>query len=242
MKNSKEYSEKLKKLYRSLKRGYPKVQKLRYDEPLDALVYGIISENMSEAATRSAMKRLAENFVDLNDLRVSQNDEIMEMLGDDSPVAADTALTLCKVLKAVFDKYNTVSLGPLKKMGKRPARQVLESLEGPSRFTVDYCMLTCLQSHAIPLTKRMLDYLKGNELVYPDSDAEEVGGFLIRLIAAKDGFEFYALLRQESESGRLAKKAVTRKKSTVRPKKKTVKKTKKKATKTTKKTKTKSRK
>jgi hypothetical protein len=89
----------------------------------------------------------------------------------------------------------------------------------------------------------MLDYLKGNELVHPDLDAEEVGGFLIRLIAAKDGFEFYALLRRESESGRLAKKkAVTRKKSTVKPKKKTAKKTKKKATKTTKKTKTKSRK
>ena len=36
MKNSKEYSKEIKKLYRSLSRKYPKIQKIMYDEPVDA--------------------------------------------------------------------------------------------------------------------------------------------------------------------------------------------------------------
>ena len=54
MKDSKEYSRKVQKLYRSLKRKYPKPQKVIYEEPLEALVYAIISENMSGKAAQSA--------------------------------------------------------------------------------------------------------------------------------------------------------------------------------------------
>ena len=110
MKNSKEYSKKVHKLYRSLKRKYRKVQEVIYDEPADAVVYAIVSENLSETATQSAIKRFADYFVDLNDLRVSRAEEIVEVLGSDTPLTRDIASALTMVLRAVFDKYNTVSL------------------------------------------------------------------------------------------------------------------------------------
>ncbi len=210
MKNSKDYAKKIQRLHRSLSRKYPKAQKVIHDEPADAIVYAIISAELSKKATESAIKRFAGYFVDLNDLRVSQPEEIVEMLGADTPVTRTIASTITMVLRAVFNEYHKVSLEALKKIGKRPARQILEKLEGTSRFVVDYCMLTSLQGHAIPLTKGMIEYLTNKELVYPNADEQRIGGFLAKQISAKKGYEFYALLRRESEARRSKKKKKTK--------------------------------
>ena len=226
MKNSKEYSRKVQKLYRSLKRKRPKVQRVVYDEPTEALVCAIVSEKMSGRASQSAIKKFADYFVDLNDLRVSRAEEIVEVLGADTPVTRDIALSLTRALRAVFDKYNTVSLKALKKIGKRPAKHALEKMNGVSPFVVNYCMLTSLQGHAIALTKKMIDYLRSNELVHAEADEQEIEGFLARQISAENAYEFYALLRHQSESrtgGRKKKiahkaktKAATKTKKTTR--------------------------
>jgi endonuclease III len=232
MKGSREYSKKLRKLHRSLKSKYAKPQPVVYEEPLEALVYGIVSEWMSEAATQSAMKRFADYFIDMNDLRVSRVEEIVEMLGGEPAVARDTAATLARVLRAVYDKYSTVSLKTLKKMGKKPAKQVIEKLDGVSPFMADYCTLTSLQGHAIPLTKAMVDYLISQELVHPEADERQIGGFLSRQVSASNAYEFYALLRRESESRRAAGKRKTTRKTKPSAGAKTEKKKKKKKAKT----------
>ncbi len=214
MKNSKEYSERINKLYSSLKRCHPKVDSVVYDDPVDALVHAVVSERMSESATQSALKKFGEYFVDLNDLRVSRAEEIVEVLGEDTADTREVASSLTNALRAVFDKYNMVCLKGLKKVGKKPAKQILEKMSGVGRFAVGYCMLTSLQGHAIPLTQRMMDYLRSNELVYPEADERQVEAFLARQIPASNAYEFYALLRRESESrGGRIKRTTTRKSS-----------------------------
>ena len=212
MKNSREYSQKVHKLYRSLKRKYPKAKKVIYDEPVDALIYAIISEKMSETATQSVIKKFAGYFIDWNDLRVSRTEEIVEILGGDTAVTRDITLTLTSALGAVFDRYNTVSLKALRKIGKRPARQTLEKMNDLSRFVVSYCMLTSLHGHAIPLTKKMIDYLKSEQLIHPDADEQQIEGFLARQISAENASEFYALLRRQSEARKAKTKKVKTKK------------------------------
>jgi endonuclease III len=220
MKNSKEYTKKVQKLYRSLKREHPKFQQAVYDEPTDAIVYAILSENMSETAAQSAIKKFADYFVDLNDLRVSRVEEIIEVLGGDTPVNRQIAATFNKILMAIFNEYHTISLMALKKAGKRPAKQILEKLDGTSAFIVNYCMLTALEGHAIPLTSKMIEFLKSNDLVDPDADEQDIEGFLTRQISAKSGYEFYALLRHKSELPVTAKRQGTKKKTTHKTKSK----------------------
>lgn len=200
MKNSKDYAGKIQSLYRELKRKGTKVEAVTYEDPLEALIYGVLCEKMSQAESLSAQKRLKKNFVDLNDLRVSSMLEIMEMIGKEGAEFRETAQRIINILKLVFESYNLVSLKELVAMGKRPAKQSLEKIEGVTKFSVDYCFLTSLGGHVIPLTERMVNYLKENELVNPDSDADEIEGFLSRQIAAKNGYEFYALVREESET------------------------------------------
>jgi endonuclease III len=229
MKDSKEYSKKIKRLYRSLSRKYPKPQKVTHDEPADALVYAIIRNEFSEKATQTAIKKFADYFVDLNDLRVSKAEEIIEMLGSDTPVTRDIASIIVRVLTAIFNGYHRVSLESLKKTGKRPAKQALEKMDGTNRFVVDYCMLTSLQGHAIPLTKKMVEYLRSNELVHAGTDEQEIEGFLAKQIPAKNAHEFYALLQCESEKGtgrKKKKKAKTTRRKTAKKTTKTKKKTK----------------
>jgi endonuclease III len=213
MKNSGLYSRKIREFYRPAKLKGQKPEKVTYDEPVDALVYAIISEKITRSHADSVIHKLKEHFADLNDLRVSRVDEIAETIGGEEQAAMETASAIVKILTSVFIKYNVVSLGALKKMGKRPARQFLERMEGVSRFAVDYCMLTSLQGHAIPLTKKMVEYLIENGMVHPSSDEQEIEGFLARQISAENAYEFYALLRSRSESGRGESKG---KKKTVR--------------------------
>ena len=62
MKNSKEYSKKILSLHNSLKRKYPKVEKITHKQIVDSLIYGIICEKFNEKDTDSAIKRFSDYF------------------------------------------------------------------------------------------------------------------------------------------------------------------------------------
>ena len=184
-----------------MKREYGKVKKVSINEPVDSLIQGILSENMTDSAAQSATRKLAGHFVDWNDLRVSRPDEILEAIGKDSGDMRATALVLTRALYSVFNRYDIVSLDVLAQMGKRSARQALAKLDAVSPFVCDYVMLTSLKAHAMPLTPKMIEYLKAEELVHPKADGADIQGFLTRQISATKAYEFYVLLRQESEKG-----------------------------------------
>jgi len=207
MKNSSEYAKNIKKLYRSLKRRHKKTDKVEFDDPIDALVYAVVSENMTESQTQSAIKALKGYFVDWNDLRVAAVEEIIDVIGRNVTASRRIATALVNSLRSVFEKYNTSSLLALRKLGKRPAKLVLEKLADTTPFVVDYCMLTALNGHAIPLTTQMTEYLKANELAHPEADYAQIEGFLARQISSRNAYEFYLLLRHESESGKKTKRS-----------------------------------
>jgi endonuclease III len=227
MKDSKEYSPRLTKLVRSLKKGSDKPEAPTYADPIEAVVYALISESMAEAAAGRTYKRIKSHFVDLNDLRVSRVEEIVDVFRDNSEQAEKAARAVTHVLNTIFEKTDRISLDNLGHEGKRQAHKELTEIEGMTPFAVSYCFLTALGGHAIPLTQPMLDYLKQNEIVHPDASPEDIAGFLERQIAASDAYEFYVLLRNEVEQG------ASTSESEAAPKKKAVKKTKKTAKKTT---------
>jgi hypothetical protein len=205
MKNSNEYGKKIAKLYRSLKQKHAKVKKREFDDPAKAIVYAIISENMYKSAAKSVFKNMEAHFVDSNDLRVSRAEEIRDVMDIASEDSEKIASKLTEFLGAVFIKYDTVDLKELKEIGKRQARKDLEGLGILSRFVICYCFLTSLGGHAIPLTKEMIEYLKDSELVHPDASDDEIEGFLERQISAANAYEFYTLMREQSEKGRKKK-------------------------------------
>jgi len=206
MKNSKEHAQRLQRLYRELKRAYPGVERAVYDDPVEALICGIINERMHESAAQRAFRDITRAFVDWNDLRVSRVEEVAEALGRKTASCRATALALTTALRGIFDEHHRISLANLKKLGKRPARQGLEKIEGVSRFVVNYCLLTSLEAHAVPLTGEMADYLRRLGVIDPGANDEQIESFLTRHVPAKNAYEFYVLLRRESEALKVMRK------------------------------------
>jgi hypothetical protein len=52
----------------------------------------------------------------------------------------------------------------------------------------------------------MIEYMRNNELVRSNADEREIEGFLARQIPAENAYEFYSLLRRESEAGEVKEK------------------------------------
>lgn len=233
MKNSKDYSGKVKKLFREWKRRASDLIPAFYEEPLDAVVVALISEHCTDEDARKIYKRMQSHFVDLNDLRVSRNEEILEVINDHTETAQTAAQAVTRILNQVYDRYDTMSLAVLKNMGKRQGRKELEELNGMSRFAVDYCFVTALGGHAVPLTESMKSLLGREELIHPEATEDEIHGFLERQIPAADGWAFYCLLRAAAE-GTLKEQAASdsgaaEKKTARKSKKKTTRQTTKKA-------------
>jgi len=211
MKKSKQYSPKVKKLFRSLKKQYKKPSPPEYENPIDALLYAVLCEKLSEKTAKTTLKRFNQHFIDLNDLRVSRSEEIVELINEDPQISKQIAQSITGVLNSVFNRYNIVSLKSLLKAKKRSARRILEKFDGITPFAVNYCMLTALQAHAVPLTEKMVEFLKSKDYLNPDADINDVNAFLTRLVPAKNAYEFYALVRRKSEVTIKQKKKTTRK-------------------------------
>jgi hypothetical protein len=201
MKNSKEYSPKIEKLLKSLKKEAAAVAMPTYTDPVDAIVYAFISSFTTEANASKLLKRIDGHFVDINDLRVSRPEEILEVFGEQSEQAAASTQAMTAVLNAIFEKFDKVSLNSLNEEGKRQARKDLEDIPGMTSFAAAYTFLTALGGHAVPLTDAMIQYLRQNELVHPEANPHEVESFLERQVSATEAYAFYAKLRAEAEGG-----------------------------------------
>lgn len=227
MKDSRKYSPKITKLFASLKRKSEKHTMPQYTDPIDAVVYALVSEHVTEPVSDRIYKRMMKHFVNLNDLRVSRREEILDVFGDSFETADNVAATISQVLNTIFEKKNTVNLAILGQEGKRQAHKELSEIEGITPFAVSYCFLTAMDGHAIPLNAAMLQYLRDGQMVHPGATDAEIAGFLERQIAAADAYDFYMLLRQEAEQTKpdskpkehaARKKTVTKKAGTAKTK------------------------
>lgn len=219
MKDSKKYAKDISKLYRYLKQNSGKAKPVSYEDPIEAIVYAVVSERMKASTAKSVAKKLLRHFVDLNDLRVSRCEEIVDIFGVDTADSHKTATSLTGVLNSIFCKFNEVSLSSLEDSGKRQVKKDLESLRYISSFVMSYCFLTAFHGHAIPMTQEMIDYLKVNGLVHEKSSDPDIAGFLERQITVANAYEFYYLLREESEKQSSKTQKVVREKAAILAKK-----------------------
>jgi len=200
MKDSKIYAKKIAKLYRDMKKEYGKVKPIKYDDPIEAVVFGILCQYLTLPAARSALRKIRKHFVDLNDLRVSRDEEVIEVLGKNGEDIKTIAREMSESLNAIFYKFDTISLNSLREEGKRQAKKELEDLGKITQFAISYCFLTALSGHAIPISQSMSDYLRVEELVHPKAKLADIEGFLERQNKSDEAYEFFMLLKTHSDA------------------------------------------
>ncbi|MFA5291768.1 MAG: hypothetical protein WC496_01890 [Phycisphaerae bacterium] len=225
MKNTTQYSQKIKKLFNALKKGAEKPKKPAYQDIVEAIVFAVLCQNSTESAAKAAIRKFQSHFVDINDLRVARIEEIVEVVGSDITNIEKTAGVLTSLLNAIFQKYDCLAPEDFAAIGKKNSREILEKFNGITAFICDYVMLTALNAHAVPLTEKMIEYLKTYDLIDPQWDNTQITSFIEKQISASDAYAFYAIIRHDSElaSSKAASILSESKKDTAKKKPKSVK-------------------
>jgi hypothetical protein len=205
MKDSSEYTARLKKLCNRLKREKGAASVMGDEEPADALtelVRACLTAGATEAKAQAALNKFNSYFVDFNELRVCRPEEMAEVLGNQFPAAKDIAVQILGLLNQIFARRDTLSLVDLAASGKREAKVFLESLEGITPYVVARVMLFSLSGHAFPLHEQMVAMLRGEEVIDSAAPLDDIQGFLERQIPAKNLIKTYRLLRRHADNYR----------------------------------------
>jgi endonuclease III len=217
MKHGTLYAKKLKKAQSRI-RGCGAQWTPHTTDPIEHLIVAVLSQETSVQRAEKAMRRLREDMVDYNELRVSSPAEVSASLQDHVPHPVQRAKALNNLLNAIFRSRYSVSLDGLSSRGVREIKSYLEGLDGITPYVTAYMLLWSLGGHAIPVNDPTLEMLRREELVDSNADVAEVQAFLERHISAADAQDFARDLAAFAGSGGRAsasgESAVRRGKST----------------------------
>lgn len=162
---------------------------------LDQLILGVLSDETSERKAAQALRRLREEFVDLNELRVARPHDcarVIQMVAQPEAKAG----TITGVLQQLFTRYGALDLDLnfLKDLPLNQARAFLEQLEGVDARTAASVILFSLGGNTIPADASVVRVTKRTGLVNRTWSTEQVQQALERMIPAADRFSFYALM------------------------------------------------
>jgi hypothetical protein len=205
MKNASKYADLLKSLHRKLVREY-KPEPRQATEPLPALVRGIMSFDVSEAKADEAMKVIHREFVDLNELRVSTELEVQELLGTRYPEIEERVTMIVVALNNIFEREHTMNLERLKTISKRDARQFLREIPELHPFAEAYTMLYAFDAPCFPMDAETLAYLNEEDIMEEGTSLTDAQKFVEQHVKADDLYDLFAALRQAVYDGGKRKK------------------------------------
>ncbi len=186
---------KLMKVLRATYTPEPIVQR----EPIVELVYAFLLWDSTVAKSKTAMRRVEDAFVDMNELRVSRPAEVMGALGKTYPRLEERVLRMRETLRNLYKREHAVSLDAAAALSKRDARHYLETLEGITPFIAARVALVSLGSHAIPIEERLMGKLVAGGIFTEETPIDKAAGLLDRYIPAGEGIESHLLLQALSE-------------------------------------------
>jgi endonuclease III len=209
MKNATKHADDLKSLCRKLVREHKPEPKTPL-EPLDALVRGAMSFDVSDSRADSAIEAIKTEFVDLNELRVATDLEIQEMLGQRYPEIERRVRMITQSLNDIFEREHTMSLNRLREISRRDARQFLRELPEVHPFVEAYVMLMSFDGNAFPIDQTMLEHLRDAGVVDEETTLEDAQKFVEHHLKAEELHPFFVSLRaaaMEDSKGKRKQKA-----------------------------------
>lgn len=123
---------------------------------------------------KNARRKLADAFVDHNDLRIALPHEIAAAIGDRYPLALERSLRLRAALRELYKREHAISLSAAALMDADDAVKYVRSLEGVPAYVASRIALR-LGLRIAPVDYRMLDLLvKAKAAPGWDERAEEL--------------------------------------------------------------------
>ena len=197
MKNAKTYEKKTKKILGAFSKKTPNVVD-DMDQAVFILIEAVLLENSTMAKARKALEAIGEEYVDINELRVSPAKEISDCIGKEYPKMSVKAHALANVLREIFYRTSRISLDYIAEMPKRDRARHLKEL-GLSGFAVSMIMLEVFAMREVPVDQDLADCLEMHGCVHPGSTLEQVASFMGNLAPAKNCFGMHLACRNYVE-------------------------------------------
>jgi len=199
MKDASKYAKKIKKLMSGMTKVRPG-ETPTGTEAVALLIESVLQADTTKAQAREAFEAIQGEFIDFNELRVSPPKDIVDCVKKDFPHARRKAEIITTTLNNIFERTYDVSIDYMAKMTKRDLRRHLREL-GLDAYSTAGVVMQVFGGHAVPVDETLVEVLKMNGCVHPDSDRDDVQGFLERIIPQKDGLaaqEFFRELIRKS--------------------------------------------
>lgn len=210
MKQGSLYAGRVKRAFAKLRQQVDTPEIPEATDPLHQLGIATLAVAYGMPKAIQALRALHTVMAGWNEVRVSRPEEISASMGKDDPERQPYCQNLIDMLEGVYERENTLSLDRLRQMGRREAKQYLDSLPSVDAFGVASVTLWSLNGHGIPVDDSLLAELRKADLVHPEASRAEVQAFLERHVSAADAKEF--CLAMSSFRAPVAAKAKTNKK------------------------------
>jgi endonuclease-3 len=167
---------------------------------LEQFIYAVCREDATRAAADRAYRALEERFYDWNEVRVSSEEEVAEVLiGLSSP--GDRARRIREFLQEVFETTFSFDLEPLQKKGFKQAAKQLSRFTAANDYAVAWVVQQSLGGHAIPLDGQSVRVLKRIGLLDEQcADAEAMRASLEHQIPKAKGTQFVDVVSELAEA------------------------------------------
>ena len=184
MRNTQESARTFSRLLRRLKpsRSVPQEK----GDALEVLVRSFLIWDSTTTKAHAAYKRITDQIVDFNDLRVSMPHEIVAWIGPRYPMALERCQRLRAALRHTYKREHAVNLQRLDGMGRREVKQYLRSLDGIALYVADRVTLLCYDAHCIPVDERLRRALIKVGVCDEQMNVADLSSWLARQVKASD--------------------------------------------------------
>ncbi len=194
MKNATKHADELKSHLKKLLKEFELAPKPVYD-PIEALTRGALAEDQPEIRADEAMTAIRGEFVELNELRVSTELEVAEIIGLKYPDVNRRVTILNRTMNYLFEKEHVMSMERFKTLSKKDARVAVRELPDITPFVEGYVMLFAFDAPAVPMDEATRAYLLEQGILEPTTDLVEAQKFVENQLKAEECYPFFAAIR-----------------------------------------------
>ncbi|MFN0131802.1 MAG: hypothetical protein ACKVW3_04605 [Phycisphaerales bacterium] len=164
------------------------------DPLLWQLVFAYMAWDAGPARAADATAKLHRAVVDYNEMRVCLPHELVSVIGERYPKALERMTRLRGTLNHLYKREHAVSLAKPQGLGKREAREYLESLDGMPGAVAARLTLLAFGGHAFPCDERLAAALRDLNCLPPETDHAAAAGWLERHHRAGEAAEPFLYL------------------------------------------------
>src|SRR3954469_20535915 len=188
--------EVLKKIVTRLINAAP-ARKTEAVDPLARLIRAFIEYDCDEARASVAERKILENMVDFNELRVTPAIELAALLGVRYPFAESRCAALHRTLQSIFDREHHMRLDRVKEMKKAEIRPYFQSLAGITPYVEAAVSVDCFGIAAAPVDTKLLLWMISKEALPEGIDIRSAQHVIEKHLKAGEAEDFFHGSRKE---------------------------------------------